>query len=91
VVYSICRYREASVATFIYLFYYVVNCDILETGDDMPNSKHGDYVNKPFFLDKKKPDEKELYEWLQSLPRGKFKKDTLKFWLDKMSVDKEQD
>lgn len=36
-----------------------------------------------------KPDERELWEWLQTLPHGTFSDDTKKYWLERMRAAKE--
>lgn len=42
---------------------------------------------KAIVCDMNKPDEKKLWEWLQSLPHGKFSEYTKKFWIDKMKEE----
>jgi hypothetical protein len=42
-------------------------------------------------LDKDIPEERELYEWLQGLPTGEFKKKTKKYWIKKMKEDKKNE
>lgn len=54
----------------------------------MANKKNANYINKPFMLDKDIPEEKELYEWLQSRPRGEFKQHTKEYWMKKMKEEK---
>jgi hypothetical protein len=39
---------------------------------------------KAIVCDMDKTDEKELWEWLQTLPHGKFSEDTKNYWLQKM-------
>lgn len=56
----------------------------------MPNSKNSNYINKPFMLNRNKQQERDLYEWLETLPRGTFKRETLEYWLNRMREEKEQ-
>lgn len=47
--------------------------------------------NKTIKFNLDKPDERELWEWLQKLPHGTFSEETKQHWHKKMSVnDKEK-
>lgn len=45
------------------------------------------YVRKNVPFDLSKEEEKELYQWLQRLPHGKFSEVTKAYWLKKMKEE----
>jgi hypothetical protein len=55
----------------------------------MANPRDNKYKIKPFMLDLKKPDEKELYEWFGEKDRN-FKQETKAYWLKKMGKEKRE-
>lgn len=50
----------------------------------MANPKDSNYKIKPFMLNLDKPEERELYEWLNTQDRRWFKQETLAHLLKKM-------
>ena len=46
------------------------------------------YLRKNVPFDPENEEEKELYEWLQSLPYGQFSELTKHYWKSKMDIDK---
>ncbi len=50
---------------------------------------HMEYKRKAMVCDMEKPEEKELWEWLQTMPHGRFSEDTKVYWLGIMRKAKE--
>lgn len=43
-----------------------------------------EYKRKAMVCDMEKPDDKELWEWLQTLSHGSFSEDTKEYWRKRM-------
>ena len=48
-----------------------------------------EYLRKNVPFDPTNEEEKKLYDWLQTLPHGKFAERTKEYWMEQMKKDKE--